>query len=98
MSKVSQVKKQRGIQQKQLTTIRVSLAVIVFGTSGWAWWHQVRSNPERVFYGAIENSLRTGSVTRRAAYDNSEQVAEIAVSPSLKSRALTTQSTGAGED
>jgi hypothetical protein len=49
------------------------LAVVIFGISGWAWWHVVRSDPERTFYSALDNSLRTTGVSRRVAQDSGQQ-------------------------
>lgn len=37
------------------------------------WWHYVRSNPERTFFAAIENSLRTQGVTRQVEQASSGQ-------------------------
>lgn len=42
----------------------VVVAVVVLAGSLWGWWHVLRSDPEATLYGAIENSLRTPSVTR----------------------------------
>src|SRR3546814_8453044 len=41
-----------------------------------SWWHYVRSNPERTFYAAIENSLRTQGVTRTATQSSGGQALE----------------------
>lgn len=42
----------------------IAAAVVIFVINGWAWWHFVRSNPERTFYASLENSLRTQGLTR----------------------------------
>lgn len=97
MSKTSSILQRGGIQPKQLARLLVGLAVVILAISGVAWWRQVRSNPERVLYGAVENSLRTRSVTRRVAFDGSKQAMELMVSPEIKIRSLTTQSNGSGE-
>lgn len=94
MSKTSLIVQNGGIQPKQLTRLLLGLAIVIFVISGLAWWRQVRSNPERVLYGAVENSLRTRSVTRKVAYDGSEQAMELLVSPELRTRSLTTQTSG----
>lgn len=39
--------------------------LIVTAVSGWAWWHYVRSNPQRVFGAMLENNLRTKGVSNR---------------------------------
>lgn len=48
-------------------------AAVIFVASGWMWWHYVRSNPERTFFAAIENSLRTQGVTRQVEQASSGQ-------------------------
>lgn len=97
MSKTSHILQKGGIQPKQLTRLLLGLAIIIFVISGLMWWRQVRSNPERVLYGAVENSLRTRSVTRQVAFDGSEQAMELVVSPEIKTRSFTTQSSGTDE-
>lgn len=48
-------------------------AVVIFVISGWAWWHVVRSNPERTFYSAIDNSLRTTGMSRQVTQESGPQ-------------------------
>jgi len=71
----------------------VVVAVVVFGLSGWSWWHMVRSDPERTLYGAIENSLRTRSLTRQVVQKSGtqtlEQGVELAVSPASLAHGFT---------
>ncbi len=51
----------------------VLLGVVMLGTSGYLWWHNVRSNPQRVFWAAIDNSLSSSSVTRRVGQEANGQ-------------------------
>jgi hypothetical protein len=74
MSKTSNsAKASGGKSQRKLTALFVVAAVLIFGLSGWAWWHNVRSNPERTLYAAIENSFRTRSLTRQVVQENGPQ-------------------------
>jgi hypothetical protein len=52
------------------------MAVLIFIGSGWGWWHYVRSNPERTFYAAVENSLRTQGFTKKVTQDSGDQKLE----------------------
>ena len=61
----------------------VGAAALIFVASGWMWWHYVRSNPERTFYAAIENSLRTPGVTRQVQQDSTGQKLDQRVQLSL---------------
>lgn len=45
----------------------VIAGLVVFGVSGWLWWSKVYTNPSRVFYDMINQSLRTSSVTRKVS-------------------------------
>jgi hypothetical protein len=60
----------------------------------WAQWHYIRSNPERTFYGAIENSLKAGSVskevTQSAPGQKLQQGVELSLDPHHTARAVTT--------
>lgn len=51
-------------EKRVLSKTLVLLAVTLFVASGWAWWHYVRSNPDRVFWATVDNSLRTQSFAR----------------------------------
>lgn len=59
--------------QTKWTVFFSIMAVAIFGFSGWAWWHYVRSNPERTFYSAVENSLRSPGTTRHVQQSNGSQ-------------------------
>ncbi len=58
-----------------IATIIILATVILIG-SGWAWWHFIRSNPERVFNAMLTNNLRTTSVTRKITQSSGEQSLE----------------------
>jgi len=58
-------------------------AIAVFGLSAWAWWHNIRSNPQRTLYGAIENNLRVRSVSRQVAQTSGSQKLDQGVNLSL---------------
>ncbi len=48
-------------------------AVIIFGASGWAWWHYIRSNPDRTFYAAVQNSISTYGMTKTVTQESGDQ-------------------------
>lgn len=85
MSKTSKNLSKGGKNQSRFIRLAVVAAIAVFGLSGWAWWHYVRSNPERTFYAAIENNLRTHSLTRNVTQESGpqqlEQDIELTLSP-----------------
>jgi hypothetical protein len=56
-----------------LVEAMVLLGVILCIGSLWGWWHYIRSNPERVFWGAVNNSLQTSTVTRQFAQNGDAQ-------------------------
>lgn len=76
MSKTSNNTVQGGNSQGRLTRLIVVVAIAVFGVSIWAWWHNVRSNPERTLYAAIENNFRVRSLTRQVTQGNDTQKLE----------------------
>jgi hypothetical protein len=51
--------------REQLPRIITTFALVIFLASGIVWWRQVRNDPERIFWNAINNALQTRSVTRR---------------------------------
>lgn len=51
-------------------------AIVIFAISGWSWWHFVYSNPERTFFGALENHLRTAGLTRHVTQISGDQKLE----------------------
>ncbi len=75
-----------------ITTI-VILAAIILAGSGWAWWHFVRSNPERVFNAMLDNNLRTTAVTRKVKQtsgdQNLDQTVQLFVAPEHISHGMT---------
>jgi hypothetical protein len=85
-----------GKGQSRLVLVLVVAAVVVLGVSGWGWWHNIRSNPERTFYGAIENNLRTRSVTRQVEQSSGSQKlnqgVELTLSPKAVAHGFTTMS------
>lgn len=70
---------------KKLVRLLVVIGVLLLGVSGWLWWHNVRSTPDRVFWGMLDNSLRTRSVTRtvaqEAAGQSSNQMGRLQAAP-----------------
>jgi hypothetical protein len=62
----------------------LAASIILFVASGWAWWHYVRSNPERTFYGMLDNSLKTRGVTRKVIQEGNGQRLEQTVQLSLE--------------
>lgn len=76
-------KSERVGNQSVAANIFLAASIILLLASGWAWWHFVRSNPERTFYGMIENSLKTQGVTRQVVQENNGQKMEQSVQLSL---------------
>lgn len=93
MSKTSKNTENGGNGQRRLTQLVVVAAIAVFGLSGWAWWHNVRSNPERTLYAAIENNFRMHSLTRQVTQGNEMQKLEqdvlLATSPKPSAHGFT---------
>lgn len=60
----------------------------------WLQWHFIRSNPDRTFYGAIENSLKTRSVSKEviqtAPGQELKQGVEASLDPHHTARSHTT--------
>lgn len=83
MSKTSNQSSKSGNRQKQLVPLMLLSAIVVFGISGWAWWHIVRSNPQRTLYAAIDNNFRTRSVTRQVSQISGSQKLDQGVELSL---------------
>lgn len=65
------------------TAVSAGAAVVVLLVSGWAWWHYVRSNPERTFHAAVENNFRTQGVSRFVSQKGEGQSLEQNVQLSL---------------
>lgn len=79
------------LKQNVITKVIALVALVIFVTSSWAWWQKVRNNPDRIFYSAIENSLRTRSITKQIWEGGSNsQTTRIEASPSLLTNSLTT--------
>ncbi len=49
----------------KIVNLFLAVSVVIFAFSLWAWWHYVRSNPERTFYGMVENNLKTRGFARQ---------------------------------
>jgi hypothetical protein len=62
-----------GANRQLALEVVVLLAVILFGISGWLWWHFLRSNPENIFWGMMDNNLRTQSVTKQSSEGDKSQ-------------------------
>lgn len=52
-----------------LTKTILVVSIAIFAATGVTWWKEIHTDPERVFWGAIENSLKTQSVSRQVARD-----------------------------
>lgn len=70
-------------KQNKLAFMLIIAGVILLLFVAWAWWHFVRSDAERTFYGALENSLKTKNVTRQIKQADPGQTLEQTVSLSL---------------
>ncbi len=70
----------------KLSRVLVVLAVLLIGISSWTWWHYVHSQPDNVFWGMIDNSLKTRSVThattQQASGQQSIQISRLQTAPS----------------
>lgn len=79
----------------RLPKLITGLAIIILIVSCISWVRLVRNNPDRVFYGAIENSLKTRSLTKSSESIGSKEITGLRVSPELIASTMTTRS---GED
>jgi hypothetical protein len=61
------------LTKKLFTKLIVLAAIAIFSVTGVFWWRELRSDPERVFWGAIQNALQTQSVSRQVARDTNTQ-------------------------
>lgn len=86
-NKLSKTGGMRKILTKVFTPIKVLIyvALVVIIASVWAWVHYVYNDPERVFWGMIDNSLQTTNFTQKSLQNNgqqrSEQIAIVQTSP-----------------
>lgn len=94
MSKTSKLSVDGGRGQGGLIRLLVVVAILIFAYSSWAWWHNVRSDPERTLYAALENNLRTRSLTRQVVQESGpqklEQNVELLLSPQSLAHGSTT--------
>jgi hypothetical protein len=78
-------------------TFIIYAAVIIFVGSAWAWWYHVQTNQDRLFWGMIQNSLRTPGFSRTIVQEDGqqklEQVVEVRTAPLhlANSRSIITQ-------
>lgn len=56
-----------------LVSLLVVTAVLLIGVSGWAWWHYQYSQPTNVFWGMVDDSLQTRSVTHVVSQQSDAQ-------------------------
>jgi hypothetical protein len=74
------------------------LLMLVF--AGWLWWTRLYATPERVFFGMLNNSLATSSVTREVSQEaqgNSlQQFIELNLGASNRSHIVSTLGQGSG--
>lgn len=62
--------KMLGVANKSLLVRVIAvLAVAILIATAYAWWHYIQSSPERVFVGAVNNSLRTNSFSRQTVQE-----------------------------
>ncbi|GAC1392177.1 MAG: hypothetical protein NVSMB46_07270 [Candidatus Saccharimonadales bacterium] len=54
----------------------VLFGVIILFVTGFLWWHYIQSNPQRVFWGMIDNALQTGSLNSHVIQTNNTQTQE----------------------
>jgi hypothetical protein len=59
--------------QTRWVKLFVATAIVIFAVSGWAWWHYIRSNPERTFFSAVENSLRNTGMSKTITQESGDQ-------------------------
>lgn len=72
-------------QANRFAVLIVVVGIVLFVSVAWAWWHYVRSNPERTFYAAISNAMQTTSISKQiiqeAPGQKLEQNLEVVLSP-----------------
>ncbi len=81
-------------KQTKMAARLVAAGIVLLAIVVWVWWHFVYSGTNRVFFGAVENSLRTTSVsklvTQSSAGQSLEQKLEITTGPNHLVRGQTT--------
>ncbi len=74
------------------------LAAVLFIGSGVIWWNRVYTNPQRVFTGMLENSLRTNGVSRHVVQTGNGQdlneISQLSIGASQTAQSLTTLTQG----
>ena len=56
--------------QKHALRWLYGVGAIIFISAGWFWWYRVQTNPERVFWDTMSQSLSTSGVTMQATQDS----------------------------
>jgi hypothetical protein len=51
-------------------------AIVILLASVWAWWYHVQTNPDRLFWGMIQNNLNTTGFARTVIQEEGEQKLE----------------------
>lgn len=59
------------LRKKPILALYIAGALLLVA-GGWLWWAKISVNPERVFWGTIEQSLNTRAVTIQAAQKNDQ--------------------------
>jgi hypothetical protein len=68
-------------------TSLVLAALVIFGFSGWAWWHYVQSKPTKVFDRMLSTLLTAQSVTKTISQEENGQKLEQTIQLTLQPKA-----------
>lgn len=74
------------------------IGIVILLISGWLWWARVYMNPERAFWGMVENSLSTRGVTMELSQSDGEssihQLVQMELGTTDRAHSLTTLKQG----
>lgn len=54
-------------------TIILLAAILLFALSLWSWWQFVFNSPDKIFWGMVQNNLRTSAFSRTTIQDDGQQ-------------------------
>lgn len=75
-----------------------ALGIVALLLAGWLWWSKIFLNPERVFWGMIDNSLSTRAVTIETTQDTGRskvtQLVQVELGATNRAHSLSTLTQG----
>lgn len=78
---------------KQTISLLILAAIVLFAASGYYWYKQVLTNPQRILSGMLDKSLQSSSVQRsvsqKGGQSTSEQAVFMSFSPKVVAQSVT---------